>query len=571
MARRFWPQIGIAAGLLAVAPSPVSADDQQIVQFFADTFAQAAISEGKAVGVGVGVVYKNEVFYTNAFGLADAGKGTPFVTGTLFEIASNTKVFTTNLLGQAVFNGQLKLSDRLSQFSTALGTLKPLTGKVTLEELANFTGGFPSYAPRCTKSKKKVPGCLPSSRPTTSQYDAEAFLDYFQYAVPENYYTTPATPISSLPAPYNYSDFAIGLLGLLLANPNGGRINDASLLGWFIQVYKQILTPLGMNDTYLQGAQPGYLTPASGYSLALASATLKNGQIHTINVLDHGGHYTSAPAVTIEGGGGSGATAMAVLNSKGGSVERIKVITGGGSYIAPPVVSFQGGGPSEPASAVAIIQSGKVIAFHVSSGGAGYNSSPPIVTVSGGRIGGQDSGAAARIANGHVVAVNVEDGGGSGYVAPLAVTVAPGGAQSNVAPIWAPAGALLSTADDMTRFAAAASGVGPVKSMTVPAAMAAGFKTAETAYSCQAQNPALADCPQGVGQSALAWSNQPADNTNGFPEVVTKNGALSGFSSEIVVVPSRQLAVVVLINSDTANPAATIALDIAHNLVLSLP
>jgi hypothetical protein len=37
------------------------------------------------------------------------------------------------------------------------------------------------------------------------------------------------------------------------------------------------------------------------------------------------------------------------------------------------------------------------------------------------------------------------------------------------------------------------------------------------------------------------------------------------------VVPSRQLAVVVLINSDTTEPAGTIAFDTAHNLVLALP
>jgi hypothetical protein len=43
------------------------------------------------------------------------------------------------------------------------------------------------------------------------------------------------------------------------------------------------------------------------------------------------------------------------------------------------------------------------------------------------------------------------------------------------------------------------------------------------------------------------------------------------FSSQIVVVPSRQLAVVVLINSDTTEPASTIAFDTAHNLVLALP
>jgi CubicO group peptidase (beta-lactamase class C family) len=129
----------------------------------------------------------------------------------------------------------------------------------------------------------------------------------------------------------------------------------------------------------------------------------------------------------------------------------------------------------------------------------------------------------------------------------------------------------MSTVNDLTRFAAAASGISPVQSRGVPAAMAIGFRTAETPYACEAENPKLAACPQGVWQSGLAWDIQPADPANLFPEVVAKNGGLPGYSSEIVVVPSRQLAVVVLINSDTGSPAADIALNIAHNLIVSLP
>ena len=101
--------------------------------------------------------------------------------------------------------------------------------------------------------------------------------------------------------------------------------------------------------------------------------------------------------------------------------------------------------------------------------------------------------------------------------------------------------------------------------------MTAGFDTAETPYACEAEDPQLSACPQGNWQSGLAWDIQPADTANAFPEVVAKTGGLSGFSSQIVVVPSRQLAVVVLINSSTGEPAPGVAFDIAHNLVLALP
>jgi CubicO group peptidase (beta-lactamase class C family) len=555
--------------LFAVMAAPhASADDAETVKFTADAFAEAALYEGKAVGVGVGVAYKNEVFYTAGFGLADAGF-TLFTPKSLFEIASNTKVFTTNLLGQEVYDGQVTLGDQLSHFKEQLGPLKPLTGKVTLEELADFTGGFPSYAPLC--DGHATPGCRPSVRPSISKYGAAQFLDFFQNATPENFFTKPPTLMSSLPAPYHYSDFAIGLLGLLL--PSGGMINDASLLGWFIQVSNQILTPLGMNSTYLQDSLPSGVTPAKGFSLALASAEVKNGQINAIKVLKGGSGYSSSspPVVTILGG--STTTASAVATVSGGAVKSIDVQVGGSGYIAPPAISFSGGSPSKTATAVAIVGTGvlqgELIAIDVTSAGQGYQS-PPKVVINGGREGGSDATAVAHIANGHVVAVEVTNRG-AGYAPPVSVTVAPGGAESNGVTIWAPAGGLLSTVNDLTRFAAAASGISPVQSMGVPAAMAVGFRTAETPYACEADYLILADCPQGVWQSGLAWDIQPADSANGFPEVVAKNGGLPGYSSEIVVVPSRELAVVVFINSDTGSPAADIALDIAHNLVVSLP
>jgi CubicO group peptidase (beta-lactamase class C family) len=478
MSKLLRAQTAIAVGLLGIIAAPhASADDTQTVKFYADAFAQAALYEGKAVGVGVGVAYKNEVFYTAGFGRANGGF-TLFTPNTLFEIASNTKVFTTNILGQEIYDGRLALGDQLSNFPKQLGKLPSLTGKVTLEELADFAGGFPLYAPLC--DGHATPGCRPSVRPAISAYGGAQFLDFFQHATPQNFYTNPPTPVSSLPAPYNYSDFAIGLLGLLM--PSGGVINDASLLGWFIQVSNQILTPLGMNSTYLQGSAPSGLTPAKGYSLALASAEVKNGQIGSIKVLNGGSGYSSSspPAVTILGG--STRTASAFATVSGGAVTRINIPKGdgGSGYIAPPAISFSGGSPSKDATAVAIVGTGtlqgELIAIDVTSGGAGYQTAPNVV-IYGGRVGGSNAIAAAHIANGHVVAVEVTYRG-AGYAPPVSVTVAPGAAESNGVTIWAPAGGLLSTVNDLTRFAAAASGISPIQSRGVPAAMAVGFRTA---------------------------------------------------------------------------------------------
>jgi CubicO group peptidase (beta-lactamase class C family) len=152
-------------------------------------------------------------------------------------------------------------------------------------------------------------------------------------------------------------------------------------------------------------------------------------------------------------------------------------------------------------------------------------------------------------------------------------------------PIWAPAGALLSTLADMTRFAEAALGQAPGR-RDLPLSLQEGFEIAETAHACAAADPALATCPAGTNRVGLAWSIIPADTVNHVPEVVTKNGGLPGFSSQIFLMPARGLAVVVLVNSEThgvdaekpgtkhplaAAPAQVLAFNIGYDLLHTLP
>jgi hypothetical protein len=60
---------------------------------------------------------------------------------------------------------------------------------------------------------------------------------------------------------------------------------------------------------------PSLVGPGEGYDAALATATVAAGRITSINVISSVGFYNSVPAVTITGGGGTGATATAVLTT----------------------------------------------------------------------------------------------------------------------------------------------------------------------------------------------------------------------------------------------------------------
>ena len=77
--------------------------------------------------------------------------------------------------------------------------------------------------------------------------------------------------------------------------------------------------------------------------------------VSEINVTNQGSGYTSVPTVTLSGGGGSGATAVAIVENQ--KVVRVEVRDAGSGYTSAPTVAFSGGSGSN-AAATAIIGSG---------------------------------------------------------------------------------------------------------------------------------------------------------------------------------------------------------------------
>jgi CubicO group peptidase (beta-lactamase class C family) len=540
--------------LLASAVVGISDARAASTKNIVETYAKESLRNGQAVGVGIAVIYGPAAPQFFTFGSAVVGSdGTlsrPFQPDDLFEIGSVTKVFTTNLLGQDVHKKRVALDDPLSNYAAQLGTLKPLTRQVTLQELADFTGGMRDYAPLC--SQESIPGCLPNARPPIEQYTAADFAAFFRETVPHDLQKDPPVPVTSLPAPYFYSDYSVGLLGLLLASRDR-PLSNRDLTRWLDKVERRILTPLGMKDTFLY--VPDRLLPrrAGGYQQALARAQVSGGAVTGITLISTGARYTKSPRVHLRGGGGTGAQAAAVLS--GDKISTLIVTNGGAGYLPPATVVFNNGGSTTEAEAQIIVKNGRVTAVAVTDGGAGYTQ-VPTVTINGGRLAsGRDAAATAHLINGRVGYITVEDGG-AGYVEPLAIVIEPGGPQENVVPIWAPAGAFTTTLADLAKFTRGAL-LSQRRASLVPAAIAHGFKIAEAAYACTGPDPNLATCPSGAMRSGLSWAVQPADKANRVPSVIGKNGGLAGFSTQITLMPDADLAVVVLVNSRSPETTPT--------------
>ena len=66
--------------------------------------------------------------------------------------------------------------------------------------------------------------------------------------------------------------------------------------------------------------------------------------VFTISLASGGSGYTAAPTVTLSGGGGTGATAVAAINTTLGTVSRVTLTNAGVGYTSAPTVTFTGTG-----------------------------------------------------------------------------------------------------------------------------------------------------------------------------------------------------------------------------------
>ena len=162
---------------------------------------------------------------------------------TVYEIGSITKGFTGILLAQAVLNGEVQLEDPISMYLPEGVTAPEYEGKsITLLDLATHTSGLPTF---CCENL------------------CEEFTMDQLYSTLSGYQMTRA-PGSA----HEYSNFAYGLLGDLLARRAGKANYEALLL-------ERITRPLGMDSTRIEvtpemrsrlaAPHEGYSTPSCSF------------------------------------------------------------------------------------------------------------------------------------------------------------------------------------------------------------------------------------------------------------------------------------------------------------------
>ena len=97
--------------------------------------------------------------------------------------------------------------------------------------------------------------------------------------------------------------------------------------------------------------QTSYFTTTTGQQ-TYGTGTAWTGGLAALAITAGGSAYTSAPTVSLTGGGGSGAQATAVVS--GGAIIGLNITDTGQGYTTAPAVSFSGGGGTGAAATAAI-------------------------------------------------------------------------------------------------------------------------------------------------------------------------------------------------------------------------
>ncbi|MEL7530038.1 MAG: serine hydrolase [Bacteroidota bacterium] len=131
--------------ILAQESSPAVADSAETAKKLAH-FLQLADSIREAAlipGVGIAIVYKNEVIFTGGLGYRDLAQKLPITASTLFSIGSNTKAFTGVIAAQLVDEGLLEWETPLIHYIPELKLKEDyVTRHVTIADALNHSTGL---------------------------------------------------------------------------------------------------------------------------------------------------------------------------------------------------------------------------------------------------------------------------------------------------------------------------------------------------------------------------------------------------------------------------------------------
>jgi CubicO group peptidase (beta-lactamase class C family) len=193
-------------------------------------------------GLSIAIVHDQDIVWSKGFGYADVEKKTPATPGTVYRIASISKLFTTTAILQLRDQGKLKLDDPVEKYLPWFKVKHAQAdAPITIRQLLVHTAGLPRESAFPYWSDMKFP----------SREDMIKALANQEAVYP------PETK-------WKYSNLGLAVAGEVVAAVSGEAYED--------YVTKHILTPLGMKSSSVGVLDSNRARLAVGYGRRLGTA-----------------------------------------------------------------------------------------------------------------------------------------------------------------------------------------------------------------------------------------------------------------------------------------------------------
>jgi CubicO group peptidase (beta-lactamase class C family) len=234
-----------------LAPAQLSAKEARIVASLQRELTGDLQKDSLHTSVSAAVVDKGRLVWANAFGFTGPDRAVPADTGTIYKVASITKMFTVTLLMQLVEEGKVRLNDPAERYVPEVSTI-PGYGKgmkFTLQELASHTAGL----------DREPEGVTGASFGSVDQWE-DKLLAVLPYA-----------SVNSTPGmEFKYSNVGFAILGLALERAAGEP---------FVRlIQERIFTPLHMDNSF-------FVVPPEKRDQLAPGVDTRNGRINTRTAL----------------------------------------------------------------------------------------------------------------------------------------------------------------------------------------------------------------------------------------------------------------------------------------------
>ncbi len=134
--------------LLFVCSINVSAQTNLFVKKFTaiDRYIDSVMRLWNIPGLGLGIVYKDQLIYAKGYGFRDLENKLPVETTTLFPIASNSKLFTATAAVMIADEKKFSLDLPVKQYMPSLQfNNEELNARITMRDLLSHRTGLPRY------------------------------------------------------------------------------------------------------------------------------------------------------------------------------------------------------------------------------------------------------------------------------------------------------------------------------------------------------------------------------------------------------------------------------------------